>query len=794
TKLCNLLKSIISISFFYFVGILSKWIKYMRHEKTPEEKLRDELYQSKTYQEWVGKVKELDILLNRVSPYYDYNLIQVRLDHLRESNDVLQMIYILRSDYTEEVVTQLEYIGENNFAELPNYSKIEFFHDTKQSFGNTALVLYGGATFVVKALNEKGLLPRIISGTTVGALIAALVCIRTDDELPSIFKEGGVDLGAFSKLGSKGNIRRKISRFLKHGHLMDIKVVVECVRSNVGDLTFEEAFARTKRILNITVSSTRKFEVPQLLNYLTAPNVLIWSAACASVAMMGLYDSVDLLAKDKNGNIVHWAPSEIKWKKWTDAVPTESESPLTRITELFNVNHFIVSQANPYIVPFLTREQTIKYSLLGKIGYFISTEFRHRLYQLEQMKLLPKMFREMVDEKVSGNVTIVPSISFDDFKKLFSNPSHSSLDSWILKGEQSTWPLLALIKNRCIIELALDRVYLKLKSAPSERNYSVYPNSNKKINRKRTKSATATPLKKKSKAFMSMLYRFREAQAVQLGLVKPKERRPYLASDCNNLKDAEKWRQQIIREISRKLMREKGHWEDQIKKLGGPDYRKVGPKMLDHEGKEVPGNRGYKYFGRAKDLPGVRELFEQDAPTPSKRTRFDLYKNVDADYYGYRDEEDETLLEYEREKEENLIKEILQNQGNTAQKNKDISSSVEGIMDVDDFSEKYVSHVAVPSQKDIEEYLVQRRKRQILDRYVPDNDIELSKTTLWLGSSIENSIGIDRNNNLDNIEIAYNDPKGVIKNFIINGLNHVNAILGQRNFIDINDFEYHESE
>lgn len=26
--------------------------------------------------------------------------------------------------------------------------------------------------------------------------------------------------------------------------------------------------------------------------------------------------------------------------------------------------------------------------------------------------------------------------------------------------------------------------------------------------------------------------------------------------------------------------------------------------MLDHEGKEVPGNRGYKYFGAAKELPG----------------------------------------------------------------------------------------------------------------------------------------------------------------------------------------------
>lgn len=40
--------------------------------------------------------------------------------------------------------------------------------------------------------------------------------------------------------------------------------------------------------------------------------------------------------------------------------------------------------------------------------------------------------------------------------------------------------------------------------------------------------------------------------------------------------------------------------------------QKVGPKMLDSEGKEVPGNRGYKYFGAAKDLPGVRELFEQE--------------------------------------------------------------------------------------------------------------------------------------------------------------------------------------
>lgn len=55
---------------------------------------------------------------------------------------------------------------------------------------------------------------------------------------------------------------------------MDMKVLQECVRTNVGDLTFEEAYVRSKRVLNISVSSSRTQEVPQLLNYLTAPNVV----------------------------------------------------------------------------------------------------------------------------------------------------------------------------------------------------------------------------------------------------------------------------------------------------------------------------------------------------------------------------------------------------------------------------------------------------------------------------------------------------------------------------------------
>lgn len=55
---------------------------------------------------------------------------------------------------------------------------------------------------------------------------------------------------------------------------MDIKKLQQCIRDNIGDVTFKESYDRTKRILNITVASTNSHEMPRLLNYLTSPNVV----------------------------------------------------------------------------------------------------------------------------------------------------------------------------------------------------------------------------------------------------------------------------------------------------------------------------------------------------------------------------------------------------------------------------------------------------------------------------------------------------------------------------------------
>ncbi|KAG0054123.1 hypothetical protein BGZ83_011910 [Gryganskiella cystojenkinii] len=89
---------------------------------------------------------------------------------------------------------------------------------------------------------------------------------------------------------------------------------------------------------------------------------------------------------------------------------------------------------------------------------------------------------------------------------------------------------------------------------------------------------------------------------------------------------------------------------------------------------------------------------------------------------------------------------------------------------------------------------------------------DVPKTLLWLGSSIGNLtreeakdfitsyrktlnvgdnwiIGIDRRNDAQEITVAYNDSKGVTREFVLNGLDHINVILNQP-FIDRQKFRY----
>merc|ERR1712050_804150 len=153
------------------------------------------------------------------------------------------------------------------------------------------------------------------------------------------------------------------------------------------------------------------------------------------------------------------------------------------------------------------------------------------------------------------------------------------------------------------------------------------------------------------------------------------KKRPKIASEVDTVKECEHWRSELLRGVAKKIaeiqnaalgehrirdlndeinkdLREKGYWEDQIKALGGADYKASAPKDVEVYGAELASHSGYKYFGAAKDLPGVRELFESEVvPEPPRKTRKQLFKHIQPDYYGWRDEEDGMLLLAEQEAE-----------------------------------------------------------------------------------------------------------------------------------------------
>ena len=310
-------------------------------KRKPRDALIENLAEARTFEEWEDAAFHLDELLgtdlwrqNAASKYYDYRLIYERLQAIiesREDEDVLGLVNLLRSglvrnlgnitnhrlfnrayagtkllieDYITQVALAVEYLtvlptAQSYESGWTSQAKLDLLHDTRQAFGRSTLVLQGGAVFglchlgVVKALHLRGLLPRIITGTATGALIAALVGIHTEDELLDFLNGDGIDLTAFARprgedksadnkeglvhMNQDGLIQtlaRRLGRYFREGYFFDMNVLEDCVRANVGDLTFEEAYARTKRVLNITVATSGRGGIPNLLNYLTAPNVV----------------------------------------------------------------------------------------------------------------------------------------------------------------------------------------------------------------------------------------------------------------------------------------------------------------------------------------------------------------------------------------------------------------------------------------------------------------------------------------------------------------------------------------
>lgn len=434
---------------------------------------------------------------------YDWRLLRARLRQLRQlraDGDITSLVHHLRQglhwnignignpvlyshartgtknlieQYLQTVVETLEWLADGSFPEFPHAQKLKFFRDVTRAFGQSGLLLSGGATLglfhvgVVKAIYLEGLLPRVLSGSSAGAVVAAAMSTRNEDETLELLDPENSYYRFWRAL--------RPADMLRFGSVMDPTQLRRAIASNVPDLTFEQAFEASGRSLNITVSPAGSNQQPRLLNHLTFPYLCIREAVAASSAVPLIFPPVMLMTRDARGARVPFMPA----LKWNDG-SLKSDLPILRLRRLHNVNHFVVSQTNPHVIPFMARAEggprAGRLSGLRKLAMGTLLQQSRSVVDIARSGLPDGALRKpldvaasMLDQNYRGNVTIMPQNSLWRFMRVTANPRIDDVRRFILEGERATWPRMAQLRNQLMISQTLERCLASLETPASQR-------------------------------------------------------------------------------------------------------------------------------------------------------------------------------------------------------------------------------------------------------------------------------------------------------------------------------------
>src|SRR5262249_13468405 len=141
--------------------------------------------------------------------------------------------------------------------------------------------------------------------------------------------------------------------------------------------------------------------------------------------------------------------------------------------EIFNVNHYIISQARPCLFPLFrgdlhrppgvrSRGWRTKLSLLTRL---LGLEIRHRLLQLDYYGFMPTFIRRiLIEEDIPGSsLVILPELSASDLRQICHSPTIQDIKGRIRKGERGVWPAMSSVKVRCTLEFRLERAHQSLR-------------------------------------------------------------------------------------------------------------------------------------------------------------------------------------------------------------------------------------------------------------------------------------------------------------------------------------------
>lgn len=485
------------------IAEVTDWLKAVMPGRSQWSASRQQLEQAlahaDSYAEWREIAESIDQASgaeqwkqNNVSSLYDFPLIAERLASLRkyrlDGND-RALLRSLREGlyhdlgnmghpllysysrvgtkhlieaYVRQVCESLDYLCDQPLDFMDHNQKIRFFSDTLHSYGQPALMFSGGASLglfhagVCKALHEQDLLPRVFTGSSAGSLMAGMLGTHTDAELERMYAGEGFFSEAFRF--------RPWRDIWQGGGIADVQTLKHFLRQNLGEYTFEEAFERTGRHINVVVAPYQGDQAPRVMNELTSPYLLLWSASLASCAVPVLFPPIRLTTKNAQGEYQPYMPST----RWVDG-SVRSDFPRDRIDRLYNVNFTIASQVNPHIVPFIQPDHRrllarplhhLPLQLLQEHGKVAALQLmdalRHRLDGAPTVQRLLDHGHGVIGQRYYGDINIVARYGPGHYGYALKNPEQQLFQRLMKEGERATWPRISMIETHGRIGRTLD--------------------------------------------------------------------------------------------------------------------------------------------------------------------------------------------------------------------------------------------------------------------------------------------------------------------------------------------------
>ncbi len=366
-------------------------------------------------------------------------------------------------DYVDEVAAALEHLASPAVSEISFEEKLDFFRRADHCFGQSAFMMSGSGSLlyfhigVVKALWQQGLLPNVMSGSSGGSFVGALASTHSEDELENIFDPEYL----VHEIKQEARGFKRLSKLKPE--IMQVKEILKILDRLIPDLTFQEAYERTGRQLNVSIAPAETHQKSRLLNAITSPNVFIREAIMASGAVPGVYPPVTLAAKNHLGEKQAYLPS----RKWVDGSVSD-DMPAKRLARLYGVNHYIVSQTNPHVIPFVADGKKSRDTLglirdasvsTARAWYNVgATTLEKPLSVSSSLTRFNNIALSIINQDYIGDINILPPKRFFNPFRLLSYRSEEEIMELITSGEKATWPKLEMIRIQSKISRTLDKI------------------------------------------------------------------------------------------------------------------------------------------------------------------------------------------------------------------------------------------------------------------------------------------------------------------------------------------------